>query len=300
MKLSKLVASVIVLNSIHLFANSTVIAQNRDVIKTVLSQSENDQRAIYLRTLLTNILDATVKDYGSYTIQNSEVTMSRNRGLQAIQEGQDINVYIAPADVDWEDKTLPLRIPIYKGLLNYRILLTNDRSMGLFANVNSIEDLKFFELGLNSQWTTTKIMSGLGFKSTGGTEYDNLFKMLNAYRFDYIPRGMNEIFVEFPGLNNEMENLRIENTLALYIPLPVYFYTSKQHPKIASRLNDGFKRIIEDGSFEKLFNEFFHKDIQRANLQQRKILLLGNPLLSPQTPFDISEYWFYPIEKAVK
>lgn len=164
--------------------------------------------------------------------------MRRKRAYVEMLKGDIVNLYVAPADREWEAAMTPIRIPIRKGLLNYRILLINKDTAPAFAKVKSNADLMKLQVGLRPGWTTTKIMRALKFNITEGAGYDGLFKMLNANRFDYIPRG--------------------------------------------------------NGKFDALFNQAFSKSISRANLPNRKIFNVGNPLLSKQTPLQDETLWFYP------
>ena len=50
--------------------------------------------------------------------------------------------------------------------------------------------------------------------------------------------------------------------------------------------------MIDDGSFEKIFLAHHQSAIKRADLLNRKIFVLENPLLSPETPLDKAELWF--------
>jgi hypothetical protein len=264
-----------------------------DIIRINLSQSPSDQRADYKLALLQEILEHTEVDFGTYEIDTSIQAVSRKRALIEMKEGRLFNVYVAPADLSWEFQTLPIRIPIRKGLLNYRLLLTTSEHIEALGKVTSVNELKQFNLGLRGQWTTTKVMESLGFTPVKGDNYDGLFKMLITNRFDYIPRGINEIFDELKVQGQGNPDMVIESNLALYMPMPVYFYVSPKTPRIKSRLVTGFERISENGVFDQLFNEYFGDDIAAADLKNRRIIYVGNPLLSSETPLDKEEYWFY-------
>ena len=208
--------------------------------------------------------------------------------------GNIVNLYVAPADREWEAAMTPIRIPIRKGLLNYRILLINKDTAPAFAKVTSNADLRKLQVGLRPGWTTTKIMRALKLNITEGAGYNGRFKMLNANRFDYIPRGINEIFGEFDARSKTHKNIMIEQNLLLRMPMPVYLYVSRKVPRLAKRIEYGFNKIRGNGKFDALFNQIFSKSISRANLPNRKIFNAGNPLSSKQTPLQDETLWFYP------
>ena len=268
-----------------------------DVIRINIRQSALDQRGGYKEVLLRAVLDRTVADFGPYRIDTSIEKVPRKRALLLMEHGEVFNTYIAPADPAWEQRTLPIRIPIRRGLLNYRLLLTTDKYQDALSQVQTAEQLMRFRLGLRSQWTTTKAMKALGFDVVEAVDYDGLFQMLSHDRFDYVPRGVNEIFAELAVRQEKLSNLRIEPQLALYLPMPVYFYVSPKHPRLEARIRIGFERLIADGGFNQLFEQHFGEQVAAAKLSQRRIIQLGNPLLSDKTPFEREELWFYPIKR---
>ena len=83
----------------------------------------------------------------------------------------------------------------------------------------------------------------------------------------------------------------VDSRLALYYPLPFYYFVSNENKKLAERIEAGFKIAIADGSFEKLFMTFHQKFIDEAKLNQRKIIRLKNSTLPPNTPLNNPEYW---------
>ena len=204
--------------------------------------------------------------------------------------GKKINLHIAPADKDWEQSFIPIRIPIRRGLLNYRLLLTHKENTQAFKSVRTFSDIQKFTVGLRNGWTTTKVMRALGFNIVGVSGYDSLFLMLDRKRFDYIPRGVNEIFGEIRVRADELK-LAIVPGIALKMPMPVYIYVSPKHPRLADRIKAGFEIIMGNGKFDKLFEEYFGYQIRQAKLYTRHIIDVGNPLLSKETPFDQKNLW---------
>jgi len=287
---------VLILIGLGWLINSTANAE--DVVRINIRQSDLDQRTGYKEVLLRAILDKTLVDYGPYRIDTSIERTTRNRALREMVAGGVFNAYIAPADPDWEVNTIPIRIPIRRGLLNYRLLLTTKSHVQALGKIQTADDLKAFRLGLRAQWTTTKVMRALDFDVIRANGYDNLFEMLAHDRFDYIPRGINEVFGELRVRQRSMPNLEVESKVALYLPMPVYFYVSPKSPRLAKRLETGFKRLIADGGFDALFKDYFGEQVEAAKLHERRIIHLGNPLLSSETPFNEPELWFYPIEAA--
>jgi ABC-type amino acid transport substrate-binding protein len=263
-----------------------------DVVRIVAKQSDIDRRGDYKIVLLKALFDHTAPEFGSYRIENIK-PITRKRGYVEMLEGRLVNLYFAPADQQWEDNLLPIRVPIRKGLLNYRLLLIDKADIGTFAAIRTADELKKLKVGLRAGWTTTKVMKALDFQVVTAPSYDSVFKMLVHRRFSFIPRGVNEIFGEVEARKDEAPNIVIEPSLALFMPMPVYIYVSPKEPRLARRIEAGFRAIRQNGEFDRLFERFFARQIELANLDQRRILWVGNPLLSEKTPFDDPELWFY-------
>ncbi len=271
-----------------------VSARAEDVVKIVLKQSDIDQRATYKVELLKALMDETRDEFGPYRILSAD-KVPRPRALSLMIAGDKLNVYYAPADVDWETRVTPIRIPVRRGLLNYRLLLINKNGMDSFVRIKDAADLRRKTVGLRLHWTTTKVMKALGYTIIPTNSYDGLFTMLQHQRYDFSPRGVNEVFGELEARKGSAPDLMIEPRIALFMPMPVYLYVSPQHPRLAKRLRAGFAKIMADGKFEELFAKYFSDQVRRAKLEDRHIINVGNPLLSKETPLRRKELWFYPI-----
>jgi len=267
------------------FANTQIYLAKPDV--------GSFSRSDYPEQVLRLALDKTVSDYGEYKI-TKKVSVTRKRALYTLIEGRLINVHSAPAKQSWENKTIPIYIPIRKGLLGYRLLLINNQNQKKIDNIKNIEDLKKLKCGTGSQWSTTKALSMLDFNLIKGKSYEGLFGMLEKGRFDYFPRGVNEVFGELKKFSKSNPNIKLEEKLAIYLPLPTYLFVSPKYPELAKRIEKGLRMAIKDGSFNKLFIKFQGRNIKKANLSNRKIFRLENPALKKQDFFYDKSLWYTP------
>lgn len=197
---------------------------------------------------------------------------------------------------------MAIRIPVLKGLLGYRLFLIRRHDIEKFDQIESLYQLQTLKAGLRQQWSTTDAMTRLGFQIVTGSNYEGLFTMLMANRFDYFPRGVNEIFREYDLRSCDLPDIVIEPSLALYLPQPTYIFVSKNTPRLAQRIETGLRHMIQDGSFDKLFGVYHESSIQQAELANRKIFRVENPLLSKHTPFNDESLWIekhapYPVKE---
>jgi hypothetical protein len=90
--------------------------------------------------------------------------------------------------------------------------------------------------------------------------------------------------------------LRIEDTLCLYYPLPMYFWFSRtdEGRRLAARAEKGMRIMIADGTYDRIFTEFQDAKIERLRLRDRKLFKIENPFVGPETPFDDKRLWFDP------
>ncbi|MCJ2164879.1 amino acid ABC transporter substrate-binding protein [Pseudodesulfovibrio sp. S3] len=265
-----------------------------DEIRIQPGSSEEDLRHTYPIALLMKALEATAESDGPFRITPGQVRMSRDRALEEIASGKHINLYIAATRNTWEERTIPIRIPIMKRLLSYRLLLINCRDMDRFAKIDSLQALKQLKGGTGLQWTITEVHRRHGFTLVTGNDYEGLFSMLDSGRFDYFSRGINEIFTEYETRKERFPDMCIEPTLALYSPSPSYFFVSPAYPKLADRIRRGMEIISANGELDALFQKHFGADIARAKLKERTVFRIDNPLLSKETPLDRPELWFTP------
>lgn len=262
-----------------------------DVVKIAQKESAKDHRTEYAHLALELALEATVDKYGPYEIRVVEGNPNDSRMLKLLQSGDFINVAMAITRPTWEREVTPVRIPVRMGLLNYRLLMVHRENLDKFAQIKTVDDLRKLKAGLQTGWSSIETMRRQNFPVVQAYDYESTFAMLNQKRFDYIPRGAHEIYKELELRKDEYENLVVEPTLALYIPAPCYIFVSPKLPRLAERIEAGLQGLIESGELKKLIMAHFGDDIAAANFAQRRILDIGNDLLSPETPFNVPEYW---------
>ncbi|WP_250655879.1 transporter substrate-binding domain-containing protein [Alkalimarinus coralli] len=265
-----------------------------DIILVNQPRTADDKRYEYPQKLLTHILEITKQNYGSALIQYAPSPMQRNRSLIELEAGENIHVMATALKPEWERRLIPIRVPIRKGILGYRVFLILQQHQPTLSRIISLEELKKIPTGSGRQWSTTKTLIENGFDVREGMNYEGLFTMLMEGRFITFGRGISEIFAEYDVYKSKIPELAIEQDLLLHIPLPTYFFVTPKRPKLAERIEEGLLMMIEDGSFDELFNAEFGDMIKAAKLSTRRMFLINNPNLSPATPLDIEHYWYRP------
>ncbi len=242
---------------------------------------QSDVRYAYRIELLTLILEKTQQQFGSYCLSPISEQVTPKRGIMLLQQGIKVDIASLPTNETLEQNLLPIKIPILNGILGFRLLLIKNDEQPQFKDIENLTQFSSkFVAGFNSHWTDIAILKTNNIKVVATPLYENLFTMLAKDRFDYFPRGLNEIYSE----NALHPELAIDKYLVLHYPYPVYFFVNKSNVSLARRIRSGLEIIKSDGSFDALFNRHHQDLLHRANLDSRVMLELENPYLPLITP----------------
>lgn len=252
---------------------------------------QTDSRYSYRIDLLKLALDKTAATDGPYLLSPVTEEMTQARGLQSLEMKQDINIAFLSATAEREARFLSVKVPVLQGILGYRIAMIHQQQADVFASIRSLDDLRRLNAGFGSHWADFSILEANQLPVTGVARYPNLFSMLNAGRFDYFPRGLNEIYRELEERKQHYPQLTADKGFALYYPYPVFFYVSKDNQALADRLQRGLELAKADGSFDRLFMDYHSEVIKRSGLKHRRIFVLNNPDLPSDLPLPDTGRW---------
>jgi hypothetical protein len=218
---------------------------------------------------------------------------SEARQIQMIEDGQLDIVWYATTN-EFEERLMPIRICIFKGLLGYRVLMIKKGTQHKFNSIRTIEDLRKVSLGQGRYWADTNILTANGLNVVKVVKYESLFFMLDGDRFDGFPRGAHEPWSEIQRYSQL--DLDVETNLLLSYTNPFYFFVNKSNTELAKNIEQGLRIAIEDGSFEKYFmsDPTVKAAFQQANLKNRTIIPLDNPSLPKLTPINDKSLWLDP------
>jgi len=259
-----------------------------------MNSSKSSFSSSHILRLVTAALDASSARYGPYEFRVASLRMERDRLLQEMLKGELVNLSGQVTSLEWEQKLIPIRIPIDKGISSYRIALIDGRNQDLFSAARTLEQLKALSLGSGRQWSLTTTYKQAGFHVVEGSGSAGLHGMLAAGRFQYFPRAIDEAIYEQAAYVANFPTLSLERSFALYIPSPRYFFLASGQKRLAQRLEYGMQQLIADGRFDHIFHEFYDGLIEKAGLSRRRIFRIDNPQLPPRTPLSNKAYWYMP------
>lgn len=241
-------------------------------------ESNNDHRYQYTYDLLTLIIEATNNDFGVGTIQISDVVMSRNRIFRGLLEGKTVNIIAEASNSQWDEQLIPIKIPIRKGIQGFRVFIIKKQNLPIMANINTLAQLIALDTGSGSQWSSKAAMQNAGFNVIESIQHDNLFNMLSMGRFITFGRGVNEAFQEVEQFKQQYPDLVVDDNILLHIPLATYYYVAPNQPRLATRIQEGLKRIIANGKFDELFYRRHCEFLLKSNINHRRVFKINNPL----------------------
>lgn len=214
------------------------------------------------------------------------------RSFKFLEEDKLIDIMWGSARVEREQRFSPIRFPLFKGLIGWRLSLVKSSQKDLFKSINSLEHFLKLKPGQYHNWSDTQILRGNNINVITSSSYEGLYGMLVKGRFDYFPRSILE--VERNYQKHQGMPITIDDNILIRYPAAYYFYVNKNNTELAKDIKSGLEIALKNGSFDKLFNQEFGGLINQFNIEQRKIINLENPLLSVYTPIDRPELWIDP------
>lgn len=268
-------------------------AQPLEPVRLPRHISMPDPQMNYVRRLVELALNRT----GSRAeVRLIDLEMTQGRSLVELATGR------SPVDLMWtvtdrQRETgglLPVRIPIDRGMMGWRLLLVRQTELPRWRRVRSAADLAGFVGGQGHDWPDTAILRANGLQIGTSSSYEALFRMLSAGRIDYFPRSILEVDAELA--NGRHADLAIVPGLMLHYPAAAYFFVSPSRPELAAELRAGLDAAIADGSFQRLHREFYGAVLKAHPVSPDRVVRLTNPLLPPETPLGRRELWLQPGE----
>lgn len=243
------------------------------------------------------VLQLTLQKSGlRYELRPSPLgRVTEPRAIEAIMTGDRLNLAMLGTSAHADASLAPVRIPIDRGLLGYRLLLIDGARQGEFDKIHDRADLARITALQGKGWPDVPILRNAGVTVWTGV-YEHLFAMTLAGRGDAYPRGVLEIHGELEKRRGELPGLAVEKRLALHYRFTSFFYVAKSDTVLRDHLYRGLERAFADGSYDRLFNSDpnIRRSLALADLSHRRIIEMDNPYLSPETRAIPEHYWWRP------
>lgn len=220
---------------------------------------------------------------------------TEQRAIEAIANGERVDVAWLGATQTADNKLWPVRIPIERGLLGYRLMLIDRSRQAQFDQVRSLSDLRKFYALQGGGWPDVDILRNAGIKVLTG-DYRNLFKMLSRGRGDFLPVAVYEAFDAQADHTADAPNLEVEETLVLHYRFTSMYYVRKSNKTLHDDIYNGLLAAYRDGSYQALFNSnaAIQSGLKLGDLKHRRVIEIDNPFLSPESQAIDAKFWFKP------
>ncbi|MBU2713012.1 hypothetical protein [Zooshikella harenae] len=235
------------------------------------------------------LLELALKNSGALIALKASVeNLHQGQAMRMIQNNNGVDVVWTMTSREREKILLPIKIPIYKGLIGWRLCIIHPQNKSLFASVKSILGLTDATFVQGHDWPDTNIFKFNQLSVTSTSNYQAMFDMVLFHRVDAFPRSVIEIWPELES----HKDLQVDAHLLIRYPAAVYYFVNRKNKKLYNAILVGLNKSIVNGELDRLFNDFYLEAIKRANLTKRRVINLINPLLPENTPLDKKQLWY--------
>jgi len=251
-------------------------------------QAQNDPQLQYVLDVLRLALSKSGKPY---ELSQSSNVMVQSRAITELAANTGaLDVIWVMTDPEREELLLPIRIPIDRGLIGWRLALINSQHPDILGRVKDTASLAKYTAGQMHDWPDTDVLRANGLTVVASSTYEGLFKQLASNRIDYFPRSVMEIRNELAS--HEGLPVAIDDAIVIRYPAAFYFFVSKKRPDLGADIRRGLEAALADGSFLRLFNQHIAPLLEGLKLNERTVITLKNPTLPYATPLKRRELWF--------
>ncbi len=229
----------------------------------------------------------------NYEIRPSKKIYSQARAMKELKKGEELNLFWMGTSPQLEEELIPIRFPLYRGLVGHRVFIINKNDQALFNGVKTLNHLQKLKGAQGIGWSDIAILEASGLHQYV-VKYENIFNMINnGGRVAYFSRSINEAYSEILLREKELTNLAVEKNITLVYPFAMFLFVSPKDKKLAKILNDSFKKAYLDGSFKKFFynHPIIKESLDISNLDKRIRIEIPNPFLTTKTSKIDKKYW---------
>lgn len=249
------------------------------VVTHKLPEITSPEQELHEVDVLRLALEKTRAEYGPYELRGIP-PMNRARALAAMHNNIYPNLILQISyedDLANQEKLAYIPFPLDRGALSYRICFMRDTLKSNVSTITRTEQLKNLTFGTGIGWADTKVLRHNHLQVVEANSVVNLFRMTKAGRVDLFCRGPSEYFYE--QTHESSLGLTSDTQLALYYPLPKFFFAHRDNQQMLDRIKHGLEIAYKDGSFNKLWRKRHIQGLRAADLPKRNLVKMENPLI---------------------
>jgi hypothetical protein len=204
--------------------------------------------------------------------------------MAMLRDGSTINLAFFGTNSVREQQLAAIYFPVYLGTTGLRVFFTRADVETDLKNVHTLGELQKFTFGQERRWPDTAILEFNGMRVVDA-RYHHPHNMLMAGRFELYPRAYWQAFSELDQMRSTAPDIVLATDIALYYPMPIYFFVSPNQPALRDAILDGLIRAHASGKVLELLQT--HSQNRGAftemPLDGLRIINLMNPNLSDQS-----------------
>lgn len=264
-------------------------------IRIMPPRSIDDSNHKYFYHLLKEIIKNIPKQTQDIKIIQT-LRMEQGRAFIQLKRKQHIDIHWAGTSLKREEEFIPIKIPLIKGLLGYRVFIIHKDKLEIFNKIKTFKELQKLTACQGTHWPDTKILENSKIKVIKNTNFELLFLQLSKGRCDYFPRGVNEAYVDMKARENKYPELILYDKIILYYPFPMYFFVNKENKKLANKIKKGLEVMVDNGTLTEYIKN--HENTKHLfplnNWRNVTTFKLYNPFLSKDTDINNPRLWIIP------
>jgi hypothetical protein len=247
-------------------------------------RSVEDSTHNYYLDLLNKVLPTDTR------IITTQRSMAQKRSMQELNSG-DLTLAWSGAISAREAVFLPIRVPLFAGLLGTRVPVIRKDALVQFEQVKTADDLKALIACQGDQWPDSDILEDNGYKVERVNKFELMYRMLRAGRCDYFPRGITEVYTEVDHQEDDL--VMAYDRIILVYKFPMYFFVGKSNTELEQVLTEALYSYAASGELIEFMknHETTRNVFPLSKYKDSLIFKLDNPSLPPLTPVNDDKLW---------
>jgi len=204
-----------------------------------------------------------------------------------------VDIIWSGIDAELELNYLPIRFPLFRGLLGYRTLLITQENKDKFLNIKSPEQLKKLVACHGAHWVDSDILESNGYLVARFETANLMLKMLVNKRCDYFPRAIFESVIEQKEAIQDFPNIILMDDIILHYDFGMFYFVEKNNLALAKRLKHGLMTALSDGSLMELMksHEISRHLFPLTQWKNKRYFELSNNITNVKSPMKKNKLW---------
>ncbi|PKG85058.1 hypothetical protein CXF85_05475 [Colwellia sp. 75C3] len=223
-------------------------------------------------------------------VAHDDVTQGRSLMLL---EHNYVDIVWSGTNARRELRYSPIRIPLFRGLLGYRVLLILKEDKEKFLQIKTPAQLKKLNACQGAHWPDSDILEANGYLVSRVVHFNAMFKMLAKKRCDYFPRAIFEGYAEQKIAMETQPNIILMDELILHYNFPFYYFVEKNNSRLAERLENGLMAALADGSLMNLMRTHSVSKhlFPLEQWKDKRYFELSNDILGSDLSLENQQFW---------